>query len=403
MKDCSIVEAYTTFKIKNIVEYTNAILRTVYGSNYNPSNETINQLKDCIKKHLVDFFNDNNFLELSRPDITDFFKEHKINNVDHQQVLYTMFNKIIDINMIKNDEASLNTCLILSDSILISIELDRLTNSIVSPNLSFKEAFDFIKSKYSETLTKDVSNIIRYLPNYLRDLVKKNIKTNEMMLKEYSNQDFNVEFLTISNEKDGEDLLEAKINISIENIQDKGKKKIEKIIGEEKLVIPLTNFIIDRIDYLILRLYLLKKNIPTFIIDVPEDYFRTKGSVKKILALLDNSILKDHIYLNIGERDYSKYVENLEVLNGNGIIMIIDDFDISNLNKREIVMFKYMNIDCKSKNMKTKIDLANELKIIPIMKNVNDDDTRKACIEKNIWFLQNGNDLKPISESNIME
>lgn len=70
-----------------------------------------------------------------------------------------MFNKIININSVVNNEINKKTCLMLANSILISIELDKLTNSLFTDNLSYKLAISDIKNRYEGVFVEDISKI----------------------------------------------------------------------------------------------------------------------------------------------------------------------------------------------------------------------------------------------------
>ena len=394
MVDCSIVEAYKNFKIINIIKYTNIILKCIYGKNYNPSKATVKQLEECVYKHLKDFFYDDRFLELSRPDINQFFKDNNIDNKNLQKVLFTMFNKIININSVINNEINRKTCLMLANSILISIELDNLTNSLLTDNLSYKLAIVDIKNRYEGVFIEDISKNMKYISNLLNDEVNKSIKINKLLLEHYQNDDFTLMYSEVKDIVNKENMFYVYLDVTIPKLIDKTKTKKEKIISDNKLSSPLINVSLDKLNYSILRLFIEKRRIPTFIIDMTDEYFKTKKNTNTIIGYLDNSIIKDNVIVTVSSKDLIKNYDNLRTLVDKGINLAIREFDYSNTSKKDLSYFKYMIIDYNEKDRDNKIILASTLDIKVIVINVNDDDARNSCIGKGVKFIRNSKDKK---------
>lgn len=402
MVDCSIVEAYKNFKITNIVKYTNIILKCIYGKNYNPSKATVKQLEECVYKHLKDFFYDDRFLELSRPDINQFFKDNNIDNKNLQKVLFTMFNKIISINSVVNNEINKKTCLMLANSILISMELDNLTNSLFTDNLSYKLAINDIKNRYEGVFVEDILKNMKYISNLLNEEVNKSIKVNKLLLNHYNNDDFTLMYSEIKDVVNNENMFYVYLDVTIPKLIDKTKSKKDKIISDNKLSSPLISISLDKLNYSILNLFIEKRRIPTFMIDMTDDYFKTKKNTNNMISYLDNSITKDNIVIVVGSKDLIKNYDNLSTLAEKGINLGIREFDYCNTSKKELAYFNYMIVDYNEKDRDNKITLASTLDIKVIVTNVNDDEARNSCIGKGVKFIRNNKDKKMKTYLEIM-
>lgn len=342
--DMNIINIYLESSTEHIISMNKLLLGYLYVNNDLLNDSIHKKMKQVVKDYLKNTVITNNKPKVVNIDMQLFLDSNQIKQEELKGIMSMLVNYTVGLNKISTNESLIKLYKILSNSILISIELYNKSNSIVGEVCSFKEAMNEIQNEYSNDLEKEVSSRLTgkfpLLKNHFDTCKRYNKKIAEL----YTNLKVDYELKEILCKNSKEKWFQIIPQYHFEQLKLDGKRKIQTIIEEQKIYTDIVFILLDQLSYTILKDVLLKKKIPKYIISLPANFIKTKTNVKRLIKLLDQEELKKVLYFELEYKEMNKYLENFNMLKQKNISFIIsspkDKYD-----KNTIWEIKFIALD----------------------------------------------------------
>lgn len=368
----SIIEAYFEFYKKSILNYNRLLLKYLDIENDLLANVSIEKIDKIVCECCKRMYSNNLLPEVINIDLDIILSLSKKNHPDLNLILSVLSKQIINLKELENNTNLIYLYRILSNSILIAIELNKRTCSIATDNFSFKNVISMILEEYGSYLEPVVVKKLKQPMSLLKDEYNKRIKIMNKLIQHYDNNKLDLEGFEICNISDQNKWYQIIPKYNFEKLKLSGKRKISTIVCRQNVYRDIIFILFDKINYQILKNVVKEKSVSNYIVSLPNDFLKTKTNTLKLIKLLDSAYSKNNIHLEIEYSQLKKYTEHVEQLKNNNISIIVTK--INKQYSKEIIC------------------LANFVCLDKI--NFNDDKLLKLVKDNHIkiMFLQDGND-----------
>lgn len=343
--DVSIIEAYFDFYKKSTINYNRLLLKYLDIENDLLANVSIEKIDkivcECYKKK----YSDNLLPEVINIDLEIMLSLSKKNHADLKLILSVLSKQIINLKELENNANLIYLYRILSNSILIAIELNERTCSMAVDNFSFKNLISKILEEYGNYFEPIVVKKLNQSMPLLKDEYNKRVKIVSKLINHYDSNKLDFEGFEIIDVLKQNRWYQIVPKYNFEKLNLNGKRKISTIVYRQNVYKDIIFILLDKINYQILKNVISQRHVSNYIVSLPNDFLKTKTNTLNLIKLLESSYSKKHIYLEIEYSQVRKYMEHVEKLKNNNISIIV-----SNINKqysKEIIQL--INFVCLDK------------------------------------------------------
>ena len=321
--DMNIINLYLESSTEHIISMNKLLLGYLYINKELLNDSIHKKIKQVVRDYLENTVIMNNKPKVVNIDMQLFLDSNQIKDKKLENIFSMLVDCTVGLKKISTNDSLIKLYKILSNSILISIELNNKCNSIVGEVCSFKEAMNEIGNEYANDFEKEVSSRLTgkfpLLKNYFDNCKKYNRKIAEL----YANLKIDYELKEISCKNSKEKWFQVIPQYHFEQLKLDGKRKIQTIIEEQKIYTDIVFILLDQLSYTILKDVFLKKKIPKYIISLPNNFIKTKTNVKRLIKVLDHDELKKFLYFELEYKEMIKYNDNFDMLKQKNISFII--------------------------------------------------------------------------------
>ena len=325
----SIIEAYINFYKKSILTYNRLLLKYLDIEDDLLENVSIEKIDKIVCECCKRKYSNNINPEVINIDLEIMLSFQKKVHQDLNLILSVVNQQIISLKKLENNDDLIRLYRILSNSILIAIELNDRTCSIVNRNCSFNEVILMIQKKYGNCLEPDVVKKITSSMPLIRDEYNKRIKVINKLILHYEKNKIDFEGFNLNDISSQTKWFQISPKFNFEKLKLTGKRKISTIVSRQSSFKDIIFILLDMINYEILKKVSIQKNVSNYIVYLPNDFLKTKTNTLNLIKLLENSYSKEHIYLQIEYSQLRKYMEHFMKLKENNISIIV-----SNINRQ---------------------------------------------------------------------
>ena len=310
----SVIDAYLTFKIDNIIEYIKILSEEKKVSSRIP--RTLNKL---IYKY-YDLF------VLSKKEV-DYEKLKLKTGLDDTKERLILFYLLIEFDMTSKTELSeeklYNFYNFIVNSIIVFTDLEK-TISKNKEHYSYDDSIKRILKKYEDYLDVDFLILLDAVYSKLDKKYCKN-QVKELRFKEsQKNDNFK---LSLSKIKNSEDLYLSKFKFNDERLENESKKDIELIRNEFAVKLNFIN--IEMIALKVVEESFTESNEIVFV-NLEDEIITKKTNLSNLEKLLDLRVLKEKICLIVNTSILEKYEDRINYL-------INEEFNFSYQKNTELV------------------------------------------------------------------
>lgn len=392
----SIIEAYIKFYKKSILTYNRLLLKYLDIEDNLLENVSIEKIDKIVCECCKRKYSNNINPEVIDIDLEIMLSSQKKGHQDLNLILSVLNQQIISLKKLENNDDLIRLYRILSNSILIAIELNERTCSIVNRNCSFKEVILMIQKKYGKYLEPDVVKKITGSIPLVRDEYNKRTKIIDKLILHYEKSKIDFEGFKLNNISNQDNWFQISPKYNFEKLKLTGKRKISTIVSRQSSFKDIIFILLDMVNYEILKKYITRKSVSNYIVYLPNDFLKTKTNTFNLVKLLENSYSKEHIYLEIEYSQLRKYTEHFKILKENNISVIV-----SNINRqysKEVV--ELIDFICLDKN-----DFLDE-KLMKIVKdnkiNIIFEQESDQDYPQEVRLIRNSSNYKMISREKMV-
>lgn len=342
--DANIIDVYTNYTIKNATKYTELFVSKIYKGK---PPWKITYIRMNVAKIIVDYYRD--FLSIKKLDysafldIKTFVDSQKIDKPSLKKILMLCIKYFSSIETLRCDSALFEEIKTLSGSILVAVELNSRANSIVTTQVSFRDAEDEIIDEYADVLETEVIDILKQSETDFRVIYNEALKVGNNLHKHYERGGFEMKFIKLKNYLDNTRWYEITNSYSFTKLELTTDKKINEIVGKNSIREAITYIILDKLSYLILKLIMHKQQVPKFVVDVPMDMLKLKKNIKKLNSIFLSKIIREHIVLRIDYLQLKKYGINIQTLKKHQINVIVKNLP-TNYDEELLGLVNYIEV-----------------------------------------------------------
>lgn len=393
----NVIDAYSEFNENSIFYYNKLLLNYLYIEN-----DLLNNINDDMVRKLIHNYLNTKPVSNSRPNVINidleiFLTSQNIENKDMNYIMELITQHVISLKDLNRDPQLVSLSRLLSNSIMIAIELNNRTGSLADSESSFKKVLLDIQKKYASSFEPKVLKLLKQPMTQLKDEYNRRMKVKKKLIEHYENNSIDFEGSEFENLKTDSRWFEVYPTYYFEKLKLTGKRKISTIVCEQKNFRDVILIIIDKIGYEILKAIYNQDTIPNYVVPLTKDFLKTKTNIEKVMKLLKNKTAKQHIYLEVDYKQMEKYMEQYERLLKNGISVIVTDIP-KKYDKSSINLIKFIKIDG---------DLINDVKLLKILELNNSliiIDKKKPDVEitKQVTLVQNRDVIKMVSKRKMI-
>ena len=393
----NIIEVYYNFCKRNLLSYNRLLLKYLNIEDdllEKFSIEVVDKIvSDCYEKK----YSNNIEPEVINIDLEIMLSLPKKRHRDLDLVLAALSKQIIVHNELQNNINLVHLYRILSNSILIAIELNERTCSIASRGSSFKEVISSILDKHGNYLEKDVITKLSKPMPLLKNEYNTKSKIIDKLIIHYDSNKIDFDGFEIRNLNDQTKWFQILPSYNFEKLKLTGKRKVSTIVSEQNNFKDIIFILIDKINYELLKQLVLKKQELNYVITLPNDFIKSKTNVIKLIKLLDNNNSKKYIYLEIDYSQLRKYEESFQKLKSKNISIIVSKFK-KQYSKELVEQINYIALDKNEFNDQKLMKMVNDNHMFIIFdQELNDND-----YSSNIKLVRNQFNSKVISKEKMV-
>lgn len=284
MSDC-IITKYLTYKKSRLITYGKIIFSDI---------ENLDFLTSCYEKYITNYievyyYHIFSTIETSPEIISQEILKEEQTGIQLEELDHLKEFELIDSN--EQYQRKKQLIHIAKDICFFLANLDRVPlidkNELDNQLLVLKE-----DENIKELLTEEV---VRNLKNEIMNT----IKTEQKLVEE--NSIFSIKEINLT-----ENLTEVKIEYYSKKLQTNYKKSlVERVYHQEEILEKKTILLVKKILLEVLRALISKKEIKHYIIEVEDNIFSNKDTIKEMFSLLDDNLAKENIILGISYDQYS--------------------------------------------------------------------------------------------------
>ena len=321
----NIIEVYFEFCKKNILNYNRLLLKYLNIEDDLLKKVSIEKIDKVVYEcYLEKYFNDKN-PRVINIDLEIMLSLSKKRHPDLDFILAVLNKQIVSLDKLDNNIDLVRLYKILSNSILIAIELNERTCSIAIQDCSFKNVISIIQDKYNGYLEPEVvDKLLKPMP-LLREEYNRKSKIKDKLILHYNNNKIDFEGFEIVDIFEQTKWFQIKPKYNFEKLKLTSKRKIVNIVYRQNYLKDIMCILLDKLNYEILKQLVARKNVSNYIVTLPNDFLKTKTNVNNLIKILNNTESKQHIYLEIQYSQLRKYTEYFQKLKSNNISIIVSE------------------------------------------------------------------------------
>lgn len=393
----SIIEAYIKFYKKSILTYNRLLLKYLDIEDDLLESVSIEKIDKIVCECCKRKYSNNIYPEVIDIDLEIMLSSQKKGHQDLNLILSVLNQQIISLKKLENNDDLIRLYRILSNSILIAIELNEWTCSIVNRDYSFKEVILMIQKKYGTYLEPGVVKIITGSIPLVRDEYNERIKIIDKLILHYDKSKIDFEGFKLNDISNQENWFQISPKYNFEKLKLTGKRKISTIVSRQSNFKDIIFILLDMVNYEILRKVITQKNVSNYIVYLPNDFLKTKTNTLNLIKLLENSYSKKHIYLEIEYSQLRKYMEHFMKLKENNISIIVSNIN-RQYSKEVVEQIQFISLD--------KTDFLDE-RLMKIVKDnhiniIFEQDSNDNNCPQGINLIRNSSNYKMISREKMV-
>lgn len=391
----NIIDAYFKYNKNNILIYNEMCLKYLDIEGVLLEKNIVEVFDKIIYEYFTKKYSNDTKPEVINIDLEILLSSLKTKQPDLDLLLSVLIQHI-NVNKFEDNVDLVHLYRILSNSILIAIELNQWTCSIAKGDNSFKEVISKILDKYDKYFEPDVIKMLKKPIPLLKEQYIARKKIMDKLIQHYDNQKIDFEGYEILNTYNQNKWFQVNLKYNFEKLKLTGKRKISNIICEQNSFKDIIFITLDKLNYEILKKLINNKDIPNYVLLLPDDFLKTKTNTEKLVKILNNSYSKEHIYLEIEYSQFKKYNTNIQILNKYKIPLIVSN--IKKQYSREIIeQTKFMILDENNIQDDNLIKIIKDKKIFTIL-----DESNKKINYPNANLIRNKFNSKIISKEKMI-
>lgn len=351
----NIIDAYNNFSYNNIIAYNNLLFKYLYDDT-NSIDDSLNKALNKFVKHYI---------------------EDRSTNFSLNSIILFLSNNIKNFEILKEDGNFIQQFDILSNSIIIAIELDR-ANSIVNYECSFEDVLTKIFKRYEKQFNSNITLLLEKRISSLKNLFNQKRKIISKVVSHYNNLNIDFELLELTNNKFDIKWFQVFPKYNFKQLKLDASYKIQDIIEEQRLTRDIFLIVIDKLNYELLKIKLLEKKTPNFIIELPKNFLKTKTNIKTLVSLITN----ESIVLEIDYGEIVRYFDSIQFILKNKVSIVANKipkkFDSSILE-----MMSFISLSDDNNDDIKLLEMASKFKIPCILTKNN----MEITVDESLYYL----------------
>lgn len=334
-----IANVFLKQKAKCILKNVDTLIQNVSF----PAPKELKEFEICIDKFYGDFIFGNRNIDVALEEYNDIFEKYDVESIVPKRMLLLIFENVVDYLDVIDYPDLFHWYYLVAKLILINMIVEEYSNSLTNEILNYNDIFEVLDKNNKNIFDEEIKELFN--KNYIK-LIKnmtKNAKSTKKCLNELSKSPLKVSY-DIMGEYNSIVYYISKVKFDEMIFKGIDKKHTFDAFQKYGFAKEFKYIEIEHISFEVIKNTFANKINKLYFVKLPDDFFRLKSNVSKLVKTIEPKTLKYFVFLipykEIIERD-----NNVNELRKHGIMLGVYNFksvETKSIKLRNMINYVYI-------------------------------------------------------------